>query len=874
MPRSQNTEVFRVTEKTTTYRGSLSLLATLAMCFTFLCVVLLERPAAGSALHGLQTGQLRVTNANLGILLQLALLPIVSAIAAYVVAAMAIQRLRLALYRRSVHQFAGSWLRTYAPLHAAGVHLVGVPYDASGAPLSGQERSLESMAGAERSLLLLGPEGAGKTSVLHALAHELTHRRAHVAIAVRRIPLPILIHCGTLTDDALSSQAGFIQWLKQQVLVFGTKGLAARLPRMLRRGRVVLLCDGLDELATADRKAVSELLAGLVTASAGHTTAVLTCNLRTYEDAPQSYSQIKTFDRLIISPVREDDTLDALRKHQPRGGARRLSATDVRSALAGHRLTLTTRRPAALAALMALASESPNAESWPYGRAELLRSYARSLCGTSPNDNGQTERQAIVLGALAVSLRQADMRTIEIPKAHSVGRVVTGWLEDVPPLTPTEVPMESSLIATPEEAETICQTALKHGILARTADGSRLGFASSVLEAAFAAWWLDLMDDGLGRVNAELLFPRWALPVVLWAGAQHHPADLASRLYRLADTPESTATRAGLSVRETAPAATLALSLAALCEGLAGTLAREATPATGEQRVAEIAQQHLRDLLDDMQRQCEQPEDEDRLRAALEEVERRCGPELVDSVIYLARSAQLNRLVRAQLAVLLGLIASPAAVAGIMALLDEPDAVMRQAVNAAILTAGAVCLEPLQAALHSPRDRVRSRAEEALALLGDDAIEAALTSLGGAGAAQRASAARTLGRLHAEQATDSLIRRLDDTEGAVRVAAARALGQIASGQALVALEQHATSPDATLRAAIAQALGQAHDPEALPTLLRLFGDTEPAVRAEAAAALGVLGDERAAVPLRERRDDPDPWTQHAVVLALQRLGKE
>lgn len=905
MGRSQNARTLREPEKVATYRGSRSLLATLVMGFTFLCVVLLERQAVGTALRELEAGPEQLSQANLIVLAQVVLVPVLCAIVAYSIAAQAIHLLRIALYRRALHRYAGTWLHTYAPLREMGIRLTGIPYSASGTPRNGQERILDNTSSAERSLILLGAEGAGKTTTLHALAYELTRRRALIPLYLRRIPLPILIHCASLDDEAMESQAGFVRFLQRQMRTFGTKGLAASIPRSLRRSRVVLLCDGLDELAAPVRGKIGEILVGLVTAKRGHTSAMVTCELRTYEDEPRTLAALKAFDRVVIQAVKTEDAVELVQKRTVRSGARRLAANDVRSALESHRLSASIRRPALLAAML---GETRGTEAWPYGRAVLLRAYARRLCGAGigSEDDAQAEGNALVLGALAVSLRLAGRRTLWIPSGRSLGRVVADWLEDTPPLTPTDAPIESRLIASPEEAESACQAALRSGILLRTsapperqappgtqlalksrtdsllereggaADGAGVTFANSMLEVTFAAWWLDMMDDGLGRVNAELLYPRWALPVVLWASAQRNPADLAARLYRLADTPESTATRAGLPAREAVRPATLALALAALCEGLASMLARELASPTGSEHITEVAQQHLRDLLDDMQRLLQTPDDEDRLRATLEDVERRCSPELIDSITFLARFPRLNRLVRAQLAVLLGLLASPtcaAAVTGLVELLDEPDAVMRQAVNAAVVRAGAVCLEPLQAALRSPSERVRSRAEEALALLGDEAVEAARRSLDGPGVEQRAGAARTLGKLHAGQASDALIRRLDDGESVVRVAAARALGQIANRQALVALEQHATSTDTALRAAIAQALGQSFDPESLPALLKLLGDTDAAVRAAAAGALGVLGDERAVVPLQERRDDPDPWVQRAVVLALQRLGK-
>lgn len=868
MQSSREAATLHDTGKVKTYRGSLSLLATLVMLLTFLCVAFLERSTVEPVLRRLAAAPGQLSSANVVVLAQLLVVPVLCAVTAYIVAAQVIHLLRLTIYRRALHRHSGGWLHTYAPLWAAGIRLTGARYSATGKSARGREEPLDSLATGERSILLLGVEGAGKTETLHVLAYELTRRRALIPLYLRRLPLPILVHSATLTDDALDSQAGFIQHLQRQARLFGTKGLAARLPRMLRRGRVVLLCDGLDELAAPNRKRMGEIVARLLAALTGHTTIIMTCGLRTYEEEPRSLAPLETLDQVLADDVKTDTAIEALRRRPASSGTRRPQASELQSALDEYHLSAGVRSPATLAALMCI---PVGTDGWPHGRGELYREYARALCAT--DDVATANRHALILGALAVSLRRASIRTLWIPASRSLGRVVVDWLDEALPLTPTELRSEPLLIASPEEAERACQLALTRGVLLRTADGAGLAFANTMLEAAFAAWWLDLMDDGLGRVNAELLQPQWTVPVVLWVGAQRAPADLASRLYRLIDTPESVAARAGLPAREAARVGTLALTLAAACEGLAGMLARVlATPAEAHQAF-DVAQQHLRDLLDEAQRLIQDPDDEGRLGIALADVERRSGPEFVASILFLMRLPQLNRLARAQLVVLLGLIASPVAIDRLVELLDEPDAVLRQAVNQAVVLAGAACVEPLQAALRDPRERVRSRAEETLALLGDGAIDAALQGLASANAMQRASSARMLGTLRSVRATDALVRHLDDGESVVRVATARALGQIASAQALVALEQHSASPDAVLRAAVAQALGAGHDPESLPALLRLLGDTDGAVRAAAANALGVLGDERAVVPLQERRDDPDLWAQNAVVFALKRLGK-
>ncbi|MGH2517986.1 MAG: hypothetical protein ACRDHP_20275, partial [Ktedonobacterales bacterium] len=515
-------------EKAATYRGSLSLLATLVMCFTFLCVVLLERPAVGAALRTLAAAPGNLSQTSITTLAQLLVVPLVCALVAYVVAAQAVSLLRIALYRNHLHRYAEHWLRTYAPLRAAGIRLTGTRHDPDGTAQAATKLPLDSASVATLSLLLLGGAGAGKTTALHILAFELTRRRKLIPLYLRRAPLPILLSAATFDGEAVFGAKGFLRLLQRQVGTFGTKGLAARLPRMVRRGRIVVLCDGLDELPALDRKQIGDALAGLLMGYTKHTTAIVSCDLRIYEEELRTLAPLKALERVVINEIATDEACEALRRRTSSGGSRRLTASDTRGALESHRLMESIRTPAGLAALMAL---NQGGETWPYGRGELLRSYARALCGGGAGERPDADRKALLLGALAVSLRVAGTRTLKIPRARSMGRVMVEWLDETPPLAPTELKLESHLIASPEEAESACQDALARGILLRTPDGAGIAFANSVLEATFAAWWLDLLDDGMGRLNAELLQGGWTLPVMLWLGAQRNPADLAARLY-------------------------------------------------------------------------------------------------------------------------------------------------------------------------------------------------------------------------------------------------------------------------------------------------------------------------------------------------------
>ena len=135
---------------------------------------------------------------------------------------------------------------------------------------------------------------------------------------------------------------------------------------------------------------------------------------------------------------------------------------------------------------------------------------------------------------------------------------------------------------------------------------------------------------------------------------------------------------------------------------------------------------------------------------------------------------------------------------------------MRQAVEQALIYAGARAIPALQAVVRSGDAQTRHRAEESLRLLsgiapaaGEAANDAAIAGLNSPDASQRRVAVTTLSAIGASQALNELIARLDDVNGEVRLAAAAALGQLGGKRALLALRRRANSDDARLRLAVA-----------------------------------------------------------------------
>jgi HEAT repeat protein len=282
--------------------------------------------------------------------------------------------------------------------------------------------------------------------------------------------------------------------------------------------------------------------------------------------------------------------------------------------------------------------------------------------------------------------------------------------------------------------------------------------------------------------------------------------------------------------------------------------------------------------------------------AALTDIEREGGVDLVAHLGTVATCTVLSRLVRAQAITVLGAWASPVAIETLITLFGETDPVLRAAVDDALVTAGAEAVGPLRAAMTLGDDQLRARAAEVLSRGGAAALSAALASLDDAEAPVRAAAARTLGALGAAQpagtasqprgrvattrrrdveaGVDALHARLDDPSSTVRVASAWALGRIGSRRSVSILEAHLSKPDPDLRAAIAEAFGALHQTSTLDQLIKLLDDPDARVRASAAEALGRLGDKRAVTPLRKRLGDTDLWSKAAAAAALRLLGTQ
>lgn|GEM_PF-6620432 len=756
-----------------------------------------------------------------------------------------------------------------APLTSLG-YLPSVRGSLAGTPGTPPRESLASALAVYPRLILAGDDGAGKTVALWQHAHEIAMSATIRRILAGRQMVPIIIPLVSYAQAEPAADGLRLGYLADTLRQYGATMLAGQLPVLLRRGRVLLMFDGLDELPDGQMQSIVQELNTGLRQRYRNVRIILTCRATPLNEIADYLPLLKHLPQAILQPLERDEIRQVVRRAAKNNRLGAATSESVLGEIEQRALWPIYNRPATLAMLIdLLASGQPI----PAIRARLLNEYEEVLFARAGIAGDRLERTRRAMGYLSIALLSTGMAEISGAQAWNERTAVKGLLADnrnsAPNVGGNTRPLGFSEMELTEAIDLACLA----GVLERGRNNIGLRFRHALLLNIAAARHLETNDSGLGRISANLLRSEWTEVLILWGGLTNDPFGLAERLVRLAKTPAGTAATARLGNATRGEPLALALALTVAVIGMT------AMAVSGEKKKADSAQHGLRDLFDRVL-QFGAYEQDDRgqrqlLTTALRICEDAAGSELTPALARLVREPGVNRLLRAQAVQVLGLLASPASLQELNALLLEPDAIVRESLQRGFHLAGADAVDALLDLMvqYPNTETIHRRALDALIAVDGPAVVIALNRLENGNNASKVAATEALGGLHDRRALEPLLAALKDTNAVLRVTAARALGRLGDLKAQPALLNLLQASDQELRIAVAEALGLLRSDKSITPLITLLEDQQPRVRAAAAEALGHLGDKQALEPLRRHLSDRDAWAQAAAATALRALGQ-
>ncbi|GCE13069.1 HEAT repeat domain-containing protein [Tengunoibacter tsumagoiensis] len=243
----------------------------------------------------------------------LLLVPLSELVVGTLVLGWAAQPLALFAYLRSTQQLQKEIYQRSFPVTA----LLTLPKQEFDEQPSGEKPAepvdvLELLQRPNTSILLLGEPGTGKTQALRAFHYQASQRSASRAFAHARLPIYLSLkkyslflnqHAGRLGDE--ESSGLLLEYLVQSELP-GFEYLRSSLRRLAGQGRLLFLCDGLDEVDLALRARIGSELAALMQST--RNLFVLTAREVDYVSHPELVQLVEDglLHRADLLPLQDD----------------------------------------------------------------------------------------------------------------------------------------------------------------------------------------------------------------------------------------------------------------------------------------------------------------------------------------------------------------------------------------------------------------------------------------------------------------------------------------------------------------------------------------------------------------------------------------
>lgn len=483
-----------------------------------------------------------------------------------------------ALYRylRSVHSVQRKYHDLYTPLTALTNFRKSADAEQNGGIRREEHISiLDLVAYQEAHQLILGVPGAGKTMALRVYQFLCSQHSWRLALAGSKIPVfvpmknyslylkqqsaeaaaPVVAPTDDDLFDTVSPQKPSLLTYLQQTSLPGMRHLRPYMEKLFTEGRLLLLCDGLNEIDSLYLAAVSQELVYLMRET--NNRLVMTCrevDYREQGDLAQLVDEGRAA-RADMYPLDLAQVQEFVARYIERQNERWSHSTaEIMAVIDRSRLRYHCTNPMMLFTLMEIIDKIGVERGKQVDtRGRLLRESIRQLIANElarSNSSAPDEHEVVrFLSEVASAARWAhDRNAIQLRVGvlpadaggaargkrnfDELGDELKYWLDEHPAQSPFFDENEA-LVATPyDDVGRILQFAQSADIIEISSDGV-LSFRHELIAEYFVAEYfrsavsrvlesLSLREDLLEDVG------RWSEPVAIWAGLLDDPLELAA----------------------------------------------------------------------------------------------------------------------------------------------------------------------------------------------------------------------------------------------------------------------------------------------------------------------------------------------------------
>lgn len=502
---------------------------------------------------------------------QVLLVPLIELLLFTLLVLLGLRTLAVALYLRQVHGEQRAQYEVYTPLTSIRNIRQTPELDLQRTPALSQEQRValtDLVEQQETHQLILGVPGAGKTMLLRA--YQYMASQPPLALAMQRARIPVFVPMKNYslflksrvqapsTELLPTEQPTLLDFLRASDLP-ALKRLRPYLAQLAQEGRLLLLCDGLNELDSNYLSQVSQELVQWMRATSNR--LVMTCREVDYREQAEFVTLVEEgrATKVVIYPLQTTEINEFVERyveHQDRQW--RHTAGQIMQVIDRSRLRYHCTNPMMLFTLMGIIDKIGVERGKQIDtRGRLLRESVRQLIAREQEQSrwsGQApaEREVVrFLSEVACAARWANDRNA-IQLRVSSNSSATGdeprpgadvaelvdelqyWLDEHPAKGPFETEDGTPGSDPYTDLAQLLQFSRSAGLI-EISTGGVLSFRHELIAEYFVAEYFFVIDNRRRSLplplREELLenVGRWSEPVAIWAGLLDDPLALAER---------------------------------------------------------------------------------------------------------------------------------------------------------------------------------------------------------------------------------------------------------------------------------------------------------------------------------------------------------